>query len=118
VIGILQQFTDYWDEDTQQRACEYIQMLQKVDSNPELIWTALENIPSFSDDLQSNNVLLRRIMKLKVEKGFAINQEEAEKSIHSLKYYESTVSSALSQNQPQVFNTNRDTGEHAFGTHK
>lgn len=42
-------------------------------------------------------------MKLKVEKGFNINQEEAEKSAtFNLKSYETSVSSALSTNNPGV----------------
>ena len=40
-------------------------------------------------------------MKLKVSKGFSINQEEAEKDVNqNLKSYETNVSSALSSNNP------------------
>ena len=42
---------------------------------------ALDIMPNFSDQLQTNSILNRRIMKLKVEKGFTINTEEAEKNI-------------------------------------
>lgn len=35
-------------------------------------------MPNFSDALQSNSILARRIMKLKIEKGFTINKDEAE----------------------------------------
>lgn len=42
-------------------------------------------------------------MKLKVSKGFSINEEEAEKNINqSLKNYETNVSNALSTNSPSA----------------
>jgi len=54
-------------------------------------------MPNFSDSLQTNSILTRRIMKLKIDKGFTINKEEAEtKARQELKGVESTVSSALS----------------------
>jgi len=42
---------------------------------------ALDVMPNFNDSLQTNSILNRRIMKLKVEKGFTINSEEAEKTM-------------------------------------
>jgi len=36
-------------------------------------------MPTFSDSLQTNSILTRRVMKLKVAKGFAINEEEVQK---------------------------------------
>ncbi len=42
---------------------------------------ALDIMPNFNDNLQTNSILTRRIMKLKVEKGFTINNEEAEKNV-------------------------------------
>lgn len=42
---------------------------------------ALDKMPNFSDSLQTNSILTRRILKLKVEKGFQINQEETDKTI-------------------------------------
>lgn len=42
---------------------------------------ALDIMPNFNDSLQTNSILNRRIMKLKVEKGFNINNEEAEKKL-------------------------------------
>jgi len=57
-------------------------------------------MPNFSEDLQNNNVLTRRILELKVKKGFAINQEEAEKKMKdNMKQYATNVSSALTANQ-------------------
>lgn len=41
-----------------------------------LVSEALDNMPGFSDELQTNSILTRRIMKLKVEKGFGLNGEE------------------------------------------
>jgi hypothetical protein len=47
----------------------------------ELVMNSLDKMPNFSEELQTNNVLTRRILAMKVNKGFAINQEEAEKSM-------------------------------------
>ncbi len=56
-------------------------------------------MPNFSDTLQTNSILTRRIMKLKIEKGFTINKEDAENTARQdIKIGDSTVSSALSQN--------------------
>jgi len=80
-------------------------MLTTIQDSPHLaplIWSAFDPMPNFGDHLQTNNVLLRRIMKLKVEKGFNINQEEADGQVQGLKYYESSVSAALSSNKPSA----------------
>lgn len=54
-------------------------MLDLLESGEnDFIMEALDAMPSFSDALQSNSILTKRIMKLKIEKGFAINQEEAQ----------------------------------------
>ena len=57
-------------------------MLENSKENPSsvgvMVANALDRIPNFSDELQTNNVLTRRILELKVQKGFAINKEEAE----------------------------------------
>lgn len=47
----------------------------------QLMIEALDVMPNFNDSLQSNSILNRRIMKLKVEKGFTINSEDAEKNL-------------------------------------
>ena len=70
-----------------------------------LMIEALEVMPNFNDSLQTNSILNRRIMKLKVDKGFNINSEEAEKKLkQGLTQFETNthVSSALSQNNPSV----------------
>jgi hypothetical protein len=65
----------------------------------QLMIEALDIMPNFSDSLQSNSILNRRIMKLKVEKGFTLNSEDAEKNLKANpKQFETNVSSALSQN--------------------
>jgi len=77
---VISQFQDHWDEELQQRACEYIYMMDQSNSNPtikSLVDHALDSMPNFSEDLQTNNVLTRRILQMKVEKGFAKNKEEA-----------------------------------------
>jgi hypothetical protein len=78
-------------------------MLENSKENPSsvgvMVANALDRIPNFSDELQTNNVLTRRILELKVQKGFAINKEEAEiKMRHDMKKYTTNVSSALSSN--------------------
>lgn len=78
-------------------------MLDQGEENPvvrDLVFNALDRMPSFSDELQTNNVLTRRILELKYKKGFAINKEEAEKTMRQgSKNFASNISQALSQNQ-------------------
>eukprot|EP00347_Sterkiella_histriomuscorum_P016610 403352528 len=109
VVPILEQYKDYWDEDIQQRVCEYLAMLDLSEELGEeatqLMIEALDIMPNFNDALQSNSILNRRIMKLKVEKGFNINSEEVDKKVkQGLTQYETNnqVSSALSTNHPSV----------------
>lgn len=101
VIPLLTKYADHWDEDLQQRACEYLKMLERASEDQKaslLVMCALEKMPNFSEDLQTNNVLTRRILALKVKKGFAINQEEAEKTMkQNMEQYKTTVSTALSK---------------------
>jgi hypothetical protein len=66
-------------------------------------------MPNFSDSLQTNSILTRRIMKLKIEKGFTINKEEAEdKARQEAGTSETNVSAALSLNQPSLLGVNLD----------
>jgi hypothetical protein len=108
VATILSQYSDHWDEELQQRACEYQRMLERADEDEnakQLVMNSLDKMPNFSEDLQTNNVLTRRILSLKVKKGFAINQEEAEKSMkQNMAKYTTNVSSALTSNQPNLGN--------------
>lgn len=96
------QFADHWDEELQQRACEYQKMLERAAEDRDvsaLVMKSLDKMPNFSEELQTNNVLTRRILALKVTKGFAINQEEAEKNMRqNMQKYATNVSSALSTN--------------------
>lgn len=65
-----------------------------------MVSNSLDRMPNFSEDLQNNNVLTRRILELKVKKGFAINAEEAEKNMKTnMRQYATNVSSALTANQ-------------------
>ena len=77
----MKQYKDFWDEDIQQRVCEYLAMIEIAESDPssiDFVNEALDMMPNFSDSLQTNSILTRRIMNLKIEKGFTINKEEAE----------------------------------------
>ena len=80
IVSILKQYKDFWDEDIQQRVCEYLTMLEIADTDQAahgFIFDSLDLMPNFNDSLQSNSILNRRIMKLKIEKGFTINKDEA-----------------------------------------
>lgn len=49
----------------------------------DLISNALEKMPNFSAEIQSNNVLTKRILALKVKDGLHVNLEEAEREMHA-----------------------------------
>ena len=81
VIEILEGLLDFWDEDIQQRAVEYLGFLKQAKTDPsvkDLMLVAMEPMPTFSDSLQANNILLRRIMRLKVNHTLNINPSEAD----------------------------------------
>jgi hypothetical protein len=44
----------------------------------EFIKLAIEKMPNFSEEIQTNNVLTKRILALKVKDGLHINMQEAE----------------------------------------
>jgi len=46
-----------------------------------LITNALEKMPNFSQEIQTNNVLTKRILALKVKDGLHINVQEAEREM-------------------------------------
>lgn len=75
--------------------------MSKTDATiAQMVSNSLDRMPNFSEELQNNNVLTRRILELKVKKGFAINAEEAEKNMKSnMRQYATNVSSALTANQ-------------------
>ena len=50
-------------------------------SNKELIQSALEKMPNFSTEIQTNNVLTKRILALKVKDGLHIDMQEAEREM-------------------------------------
>lgn len=99
VRPILAQYQDHWDEDLQQRACEYMFMLEQSEQSSavkELVDSALDGMPNFSEELQTNNVLTRRILQMKVDKGFAMSKEEAEKNMRAnMNQYKTSLSKNL-----------------------
>ena len=105
IVPILSQYKDFWDEDIQQRVCEYLTMIQLSESDQathEFIFDALDSMPNFNDSLQTNSILTRRIMKLKIEKGFNINKaEQVTTASHEVKQ-ETVVSQALTSNHPTL----------------
>ena len=59
-----------------------IQQNMSVDAETrELISQALEKMPNFSSEIQSNNVLTKRILALKVKDGLHVNVQEAEREM-------------------------------------
>lgn len=77
-------------------------MIELSESDPqakEMIKDALDQMPNFSDNLQSNSILNRRIMKLKMEKGFNINKDETVSDAKQGVQTETAVNYALSQIQ-------------------
>lgn len=102
IVPIFEQYQDHWDEDIQQRVCEYLSMLKRAEEDPSvesLMMETFDILPNFSESLQANSILTRRIMKLKVSKGFSINQEEVEKSMkQGTGKYNTAVSQVLSTN--------------------
>jgi hypothetical protein len=88
-----------------------IEIAESDPSSKDFVHEALDMMPNFSDSLQTNSILTRRIMKLKIEKGFTINKEEAETKARQdgvIGSSEATVSAALSQNQPSLLGINLD----------
>lgn len=78
-----------------------IEIAEEDSTANQFVLEALDMMPNFSDSLQTNSILTRRIMKLKIEKGFTINKEEAETKARQESVVgasEATVSAALSQN--------------------
>ena len=80
---VFEQHRDHWEIEIQQRACEYLKMLdlqeQSRGESDAFIKGALEKMPNFSEEIQTNNVLTKRILALKVKDGFHINIQEAER---------------------------------------
>ena len=81
VIKIFELHRDHWDIEIQQRSCEYLMMLSMQESSNEFISGALDKMPNFSEEIQTNNVLTKRILALKVKDGFHINMKEAEQQL-------------------------------------
>lgn len=65
----------------------------------DLISNALEKMPNFSAEIQSNNVLTKRILALKVKDGLHVNMEEAEREMHASMKRLTVNPSAVSQDQ-------------------
>jgi len=64
IISIFEINSQHWDPDIQQRALEYLNLL-KDDSISEIRNIALEKMPPYSEEIQNNNPLLKKIFALK-----------------------------------------------------
>lgn len=75
---------------------------ERDDNVRSLVDNALDGMPNFSEELQTNNVLTRRILQMKVDKGFAMSKEEAEKNmIANMNQFKTSLSKNLVSNQPK-----------------
>ena len=78
VQKVMEAHQNHWNVEIQSRACEYLQMIDlqttSVDQEQkDLVANALEKMPNFSNEIQTNNVLTKRILALKVKDGLHIN---------------------------------------------
>ena len=64
----------------------------------DLISNALEKMPNFSAEIQSNNVLTKRILALKVKDGLHVNLEEAKREMN-INMQRMTVNQNVSSDQ-------------------
>lgn len=102
VLPTIISFKTYWDEDIQQRAVEYEQLLARQDEAEivDLFNTIFEDLPTYPDQMQTNSVLMRRMGELKNEKGFTVNKQEGDDNKATEKQhsdsFRSSVSTALS----------------------
>mmetsp|Transcript_20300 Transcript_20300/g.19229 ORF Transcript_20300/g.19229 Transcript_20300/m.19229 type:complete len:159 (+) Transcript_20300:772-1248(+) len=81
VISVFEQYQDYWEEDIQQRACEYLAILKLSEQDQDIRFIASESfkkLPTFSKKLQTNSILARRILKMKGDKGMGLSKEESQ----------------------------------------
>lgn len=76
---VFQQNTNHWDIEMQQRSCEFLAMMQIQGSQSEFINSAIEKMPSFSQEIQTNNVLTKRILALRAKDGPNLENKMPEK---------------------------------------
>ena len=66
IISVLEINSEHWDPDIQQRAVEYLQLLKEGGPiDPAYTAYVLAKMPAYSEDIQNNNPLLKRIYALK-----------------------------------------------------
>ena len=68
VQSVLEIHTDNVDPDLQQRAIEYLALLEDDDEVIKARKLALKKMPCFSEKIQANNPLLKKILALKLGK--------------------------------------------------
>ena len=85
VIEVFENYKKHFNCELQTRSCEYLKMLEMQQSGDsqsiELIGNAIEKMPNFSQEIQTNNVLTKRILALKVKDGIHIDMAEAEREM-------------------------------------
>jgi AP-2 complex subunit alpha len=73
-VSVFEQFSFYWDPDIQQRAIEYLALCR--DENSEFRSNVVDTMPSYSEDLKKNNMLLKRLSAMASK-----NQPQAPKKL-------------------------------------
>lgn len=74
--------SEHWNPDIQQRAVEYLNILKDDDGFGAIRGYVLEKMPTYSEEIQSNNPLLRKILSLK--KGAATSDPTVQNSVKKL----------------------------------
>lgn len=104
ILPIFEKYKTSWDEEIQQRCIEYEQLIllsNTTDEAWELFATAFDDMPTYPEHMQSNNVLMKWITEIKSEKGFIANKGDEEIAAATSPTIRSVVSSALSRGGEQ-----------------
>ena len=87
VIEVFENYKKHFNCELQTRSCEYLKMLEMAGSgnseSSELVGNAIEKMPNFSQEIQTNSVLTKRILALKVKDGIHIDMAEAEREMQN-----------------------------------
>jgi AP-2 complex subunit alpha len=102
---IFKRYSTSWDEDIQQRAIEYIRMLdllEKDERYKSFIESSFDPLPTFPDHMQNNSILIKRMSSIKKKKGISVASKDKDgKELTDVpkEEYKSVVSAALSKSK-------------------
>lgn len=117
VQGILEIHAEHWDPDLQQRAVEYLQLMKDEKDLDEVRENVLQKMPCYSENIQENNPLLKRIYLLKM----GTNAKDSSLSVEAKKQIESNMEmfkskSSAAQNMKSTSSNPSQAQAAAFGT--